>query len=163
GNGRTASASSGARRARPASPPRPTRPDARRPRWRPSRCCTRSERSAVPRLPLRSRTSWRSAAGPRGPAARRGRARTPRGPGGGADRRGAAGGQVVNGTGMHLTPGIIDCHSHIATDGGVNEAGQAVSAEVRIGDFIDPNDMAIYRQLGGGVTEAHVLHGSANP
>jgi N-acetylglucosamine-6-phosphate deacetylase len=65
--------------------------------------------------------------------------------------------------GRHVTPGIIDCHSHMATDGGVNESGQAITAEVRIGDFIDANDISIYRQLAGGVTTANILHGSANP
>ncbi len=70
---------------------------------------------------------------------------------------------IVDATGMHVTPGIIDCHSHMATDGGVNESAQAITAEVRIGDFIDPNDITIYRQLAGGVTAANILHGSANP
>jgi N-acetylglucosamine-6-phosphate deacetylase len=70
---------------------------------------------------------------------------------------------IVDCRGKHVTPGIIDCHSHMATDGGVNENTQAISAEVRIGDFLDANDVAIYRQLGGGVTAAHVSHGSANP
>lgn len=69
---------------------------------------------------------------------------------------------VVDGRGKHVTPGIIDCHSHIATDGGVNESSQSITAEVRIGDFIDPFDIAIYRQLAGGVTCANILHGSAN-
>lgn len=70
---------------------------------------------------------------------------------------------VIEAEGMHISPGIIDCHSHMATDGGVNESGQAVTAEVRIGDFIDPNDINIYRQLAGGVTTSNILHGSANP
>jgi N-acetylglucosamine-6-phosphate deacetylase len=70
---------------------------------------------------------------------------------------------VIDCAGRHLAPGIIDCHSHIATDGGVNESGQAITAEVRIGDFIDSNDVNIYRQLAGGVTTANILHGSANP
>ncbi|HVC92089.1 MAG TPA: amidohydrolase family protein, partial [Pirellulales bacterium] len=69
---------------------------------------------------------------------------------------------VVDCAGKHLTPGIIDCHTHIATDGGVNEQGQSITAEVRIGDFIDPNDVNLYRQLAGGVTTANILHGSAN-
>lgn len=69
----------------------------------------------------------------------------------------------VDCAGKHLTPGIIDCHSHIATDGGVNESGRAVTCQVRIGDFVDPDDISIYRQLAGGVTAANVLHGSANP
>lgn len=70
---------------------------------------------------------------------------------------------VIDASGMHLTPGLIDCHSHFATDGGVNESGQAITAEVRIGDFIDCDDINIYRQLAGGVTSSNILHGSANP
>src|SRR5437764_6813204 len=51
----------------------------------------------------------------------------------------------------------------MATAGGVNESGQAITAEVRIGDFINPDDINIYRQLAGGVTSSNILHGSANP
>lgn len=71
--------------------------------------------------------------------------------------------QVIDVRGTHITPGIIDCHSHMATDGGVNEGSQAITCEVRISDFIDANDITIYRQLAGGVTAANILHGSANP
>lgn len=72
------------------------------------------------------------------------------------------GATIIDAAGKHLSPGIIDCHSHAATDGGVNESGQTITAEVRIGDFVDPTDINIYRQLAGGVTGANVLHGSAN-
>lgn len=65
--------------------------------------------------------------------------------------------------GMHITPGMIDCHSHMATDGGVNESTQAITCEVRVGDFIDCDDISIYRQLAGGTTTSNILHGSANP
>lgn len=68
---------------------------------------------------------------------------------------------VIDGTGMHLTPGIIDEHSHIATQS-INEGGQSVTSEVRIGDNLNPDDINIYRQLSGGVTTSHILHGSAN-
>ena len=71
--------------------------------------------------------------------------------------------RVVDGKGMHLTSGIIDEHSHIAINKGVNEGGQAVSAEVSIGDVVQSDDIDIYRQLSGGVTAAQLLHGSANP
>ena len=70
---------------------------------------------------------------------------------------------IVDLRGRHITPGIIDCHSHMATDGGVNESTQAVTCEVRIGDFVDCDDISIYRQLAGGVTTSNILHGSANP
>lgn len=70
---------------------------------------------------------------------------------------------VIDGRGGHVTPGLIDCHSHMGTDSGINEGTQAITAEVRIGDFIDPRDINIYRQLAGGLTCANILHGSANP
>ncbi len=71
--------------------------------------------------------------------------------------------EIVDAAGKHVSPGIIDCHSHMATDGGVNESGQAVTAEVRIGDFLDNTDITIYRHLAGGMTTSNILHGSANP
>ena len=70
--------------------------------------------------------------------------------------------RIIDGTGKHLTPGIIDEHSHIAGTGGINECSQSVTAEVRIGDIINPDDIEIYRQLSGGVTSSHILHGSCN-
>lgn len=70
--------------------------------------------------------------------------------------------KVVDGTNEYLTPGIIDEHSHIAVTGGVNECSQSVTAEVRIADVIDPEDIQIYRQLSDGVTSSHILHGSCN-
>lgn len=70
---------------------------------------------------------------------------------------------VIDGANKHLTSGIIDEHSHIAISGGVNEGGQAISAEVSIADVVNPDDINIYRQLAGGVTAAQLLHGSANP
>jgi imidazolonepropionase-like amidohydrolase len=69
--------------------------------------------------------------------------------------------RILDGTGKHLTPGIIDEHSHIAASS-INEGGQSVTSEVRIGDNLDPEDDNIYRQLSGGVTTSHILHGSAN-
>lgn len=69
---------------------------------------------------------------------------------------------IIDGTGKHLTPGLIDEHSHIAINEGVNEGTQSVTSEVRIGDVLDPDDIDIYRQLAGGVTTSHLLHGSAN-
>jgi imidazolonepropionase-like amidohydrolase len=71
--------------------------------------------------------------------------------------------EEIDGRGMHLTPGIIDEHSHIAIERGVNEATQASSAEVWIGHSLNSEDVNMYRQLAGGVTCAQLLHGSANP
>ncbi|TVL62814.1 amidohydrolase family protein [Shewanella algae] len=81
----------------------------------------------------------------------------------GTDLSTPAGYQVIEGVGMHLTAGIIDEHSHIAVNGGLNEMSDAITSEVRIADVLNPDDIAIYRSLAGGVTTANLLHGSANP
>jgi imidazolonepropionase-like amidohydrolase len=70
--------------------------------------------------------------------------------------------QVVDAAGQFVIPGIIDCHSHIAVDGSVNEGSISVSSIVNIADVLNPDDIDIYRDLAGGVTVANVLHGSAN-
>ncbi len=67
----------------------------------------------------------------------------------------------IDATGMFVMPGIIDAHSHIAIDA-VNEGTFPVTAEVHVGDAIDPFDISIYRALAGGVTSIHAMHGSAN-
>ena len=74
-----------------------------------------------------------------------------------------AGARVIDGTGKHLTSGIIDEHSHIAVSRDVNECSHAITSEVRIGDVINPDDINIYRQVAGGVTTSQLLHGSCNP
>ncbi len=73
------------------------------------------------------------------------------------------GATIVEAEGGALTAGIIDEHSHIAISGGVNEGTEAITAEVRIRDVIEPTDINIYRHLAGGVTTVQLLHGSANP
>jgi imidazolonepropionase-like amidohydrolase len=46
---------------------------------------------------------------------------------------------------------------------GTNEGTHAVTSEVRMKDVLNPEDLTLYRQLAGGVTTSHLLHGSANP
>ncbi len=73
-----------------------------------------------------------------------------------------SGAEVVDVTGKFISPGIIDCHSHIANDD-INEGGTTVSSMTGMRDVLDPTDINIYRDLAGGLTTANVLHGSANP
>jgi imidazolonepropionase-like amidohydrolase len=75
----------------------------------------------------------------------------------------SASARIIPAENLHLTNGIIDEHSHLAIYNGVNECTQAITAEVRIGDVIQPEDINIYRQLAGGVIGAQLLHGSCNP
>lgn len=80
----------------------------------------------------------------------------------GADLQVPPGAEVVDATGKFLTPGIVDEHSHIASDS-TNESGTSVSSMTRVSDVLDPTDPNIYRDLAGGLTVASVFHGSANP
>ena len=70
---------------------------------------------------------------------------------------------VIDAAGQHLTPGLIDCHSHTAILGGVNEGSLPSTAMVRIADVVNSETENLYQQLAGGLTMANLLHGSANP
>jgi len=71
--------------------------------------------------------------------------------------------KIIDAAGKHITAGIVDEHSHVGATGGINEGSQAVTSEVRIADVLNSEDIELYRQLAGGVTTSHILHGSANP
>jgi imidazolonepropionase-like amidohydrolase len=71
-----------------------------------------------------------------------------------------AGMTIIDGTNMHVMPGLIDAHSHMALDGGINEGSESVTPEVVV--QVRADDPTIYRALAGGVTSALLLHGSAN-
>ncbi len=70
--------------------------------------------------------------------------------------------KVIDATNKFVMPGIIDAHSHMAAGGGINEGTSPVTPQVRMEDFVDDEDAAIYRALAGGTTLVNQLHGSAN-
>ena len=73
-----------------------------------------------------------------------------------------AGALIIDATGKHVTPGLIDPHTHSGVSA-VNESGFAIVPEVQMGDVITHNNIWFYRQLAGGLTTTMIKHGSANP
>lgn len=80
----------------------------------------------------------------------------------GPDVEAPSGAEIIDATGRYVTPGIIDCHSHLGADS-INESSVPVSSMVSMQDVLNPEDISIYRALTGGVTTAQILHGSSNP
>lgn len=80
------------------------------------------------------------------------------------------GAEEIDGTGLYVTPGIIDAHSHLgvyaspasfSNDDG-NEMSAPVAAEVDAEHGFWPQDPGLRRASAGGVTSLLVLPGSAN-
>jgi len=80
----------------------------------------------------------------------------------GQDLKAPAGAELLELAGKHVSPGLIDAHSHTAIARGINEFSSSITAEVRVGDVLDATDINLYRELAGGLTTANLLHGSAN-
>jgi len=73
-----------------------------------------------------------------------------------------AGATVIDATGKFVMPGVIDCHSHLALDGDVNEATSPITPAMNMLDAFVNTDKGLYQALAGGVTSLLLLHGSAN-
>lgn len=80
----------------------------------------------------------------------------------GSDVRVPRNAEVIDASGKYVIPGIVDSHSHMAIEGGINEGTDNLTPQVRIADEIEHDDIQLWRALAGGVTTIHVLHGSAN-
>ncbi len=70
--------------------------------------------------------------------------------------------RVIDAQGRYVMPGVIDSHSHMGIDRGINEGSRSVVPEVRIADVIKHDDPAFFTALAGGITTIHTMHGSAN-
>ncbi len=68
---------------------------------------------------------------------------------------------TIDAKGKVVAPGIIDGHSHRASDG-TNEGAESISGETRIGDLLNLSSLTAWQALASGHTSALILHGSAN-
>ncbi|MBL8843838.1 MAG: amidohydrolase family protein [Planctomycetes bacterium] len=80
----------------------------------------------------------------------------------GRDLTPPAGVARLEAAGLFVMPGLIDCHSHAAIEGGVNEGTLSIVPEVRILDEVNHRDPTLWLALAGGTTTMNLLHGSAN-
>lgn len=80
-----------------------------------------------------------------------------------------AGAEVIDATGMFVTPGIVDPHSHLGVNPWPSEHGNdsdeltdPISAQVRAVDSFNFEDPGLRRALAGGVTTIEVFPGAYN-
>jgi imidazolonepropionase-like amidohydrolase len=70
--------------------------------------------------------------------------------------------RVIDAEGRFVMPGLLDDHSHMGVDRGINEGSRSVVPEVSIADVIRHDDPSFFTALAGGITTIHTMHGSAN-
>lgn len=70
-----------------------------------------------------------------------------------------AGASVVDLSGRHVIPGLVDTHSHVG-GGGYNDALKPVQPGLSVIDTIDVSHESVQRVRAGGVTTANVMPGS---
>ena len=79
-------------------------------------------------------------------------------------------GEVIDGNGLEIYPGFIDCHSHLGLDGSgigyegqdYNELNKFLTPELRGLDGLNPMDPSLRKAYEGGVTTVGTGPGSAN-
>jgi imidazolonepropionase-like amidohydrolase len=67
---------------------------------------------------------------------------------------------LIDASDRWVTPGIVEAHTHIGTEGGFNDMVTPINPELQIGECVDPEDIAIEKAVTGGVTTIHTMPGS---
>jgi len=80
----------------------------------------------------------------------------------GTNLKAPAGITVIDASGKVVSPGIVDAHLHRGIDS-TNEGTDAITAECRIIDVLNPDSKTVWQAVASGETSGLILHGSANP
>lgn len=68
--------------------------------------------------------------------------------------------KVIDASDRWVTPGIIEAHTHIGTEGGFNDMVTPLNPELQIAECVNPEDITIKKAVTGGVTTIHTMPGS---
>jgi imidazolonepropionase-like amidohydrolase len=68
--------------------------------------------------------------------------------------------KVIDASDKWVMPGMVEIHSHLAGEGGLNDMVVPTNPGLRIADVIDPEDWGIPRAVASGVTTVHTIPGS---
>jgi imidazolonepropionase-like amidohydrolase len=67
---------------------------------------------------------------------------------------------LIDASDRWVTPGIVEAHTHIGTEGGFNDMVTSINPELQLAECVDPEDIAIEKAVTGGVTTVHTMPGS---
>lgn len=68
--------------------------------------------------------------------------------------------KIIDASDKWVMPGMVEIHSHMAGEGGLNDMVEPTNPGLRIGDVIDPEDRSIPHAVAGGVTTVNTIPGS---
>ena len=67
---------------------------------------------------------------------------------------------LIDASDRWVTPGIVEAHTHIGTEGGFNDMVTPINPELQIAECVNPEDISIEKAITGGVTTIHTMPGS---
>ncbi|NIP27211.1 MAG: amidohydrolase family protein [Phycisphaerae bacterium] len=68
--------------------------------------------------------------------------------------------KVIDASDKWIMPGMVEIHSHMAGEGGLNDMVVPTNPGLQIADVIDPEDRSIPEAVASGVTTVHTIPGS---
>jgi imidazolonepropionase-like amidohydrolase len=67
---------------------------------------------------------------------------------------------LIDASDRWVTPGIVEAHTHIGTEGGFNDMVTTINPELKMAECVNSEDIAVEKAVTGGVTTIHTLPGS---